>query len=1415
MGHIDEQQAVPDSRIMGVQRACRDGVDGFATTTPPRKRVALTVESTSPVNQPDLRPSSLPFAVVGIGASAGGITAIKRFLKHMPSDSGMAFVVVLHLSPKHGSTADAVLQSSTRMPVVQVLESTAIEPNHVYVISPNRHLVMDDGMLLLTELERPHGHHVAVDLFFRALADVHRTRAIAIVLSGTGSDGSVGLTRIKEQGGLTLAQSPDDCEYDDMPSHAIATGMVDFVLPAVEMPQKLLDLAANAGSITLPPNEAFDDVPGRLQAADEARQAERALHDVLGLLRERTGHDFRHYKRATVLRRLERRMQVNGVSDLAAYHRYLQSKTDETIGLLKDMLIGVTNFFRDREAFEALERDTVPVLFEGKGPGDQVRAWVAACATGEEAYSVAILLADHASRMSDPPSIQVFATDIDEAAIATARSASYPEAIITDVAPSYLRDYFTKEPQRYVVSKPVRDTVLFAMHNLLRDPPFSRLDLICCRNLLIYLDRSVQERVLEMFHFALRPGGHLFLGSSESAEAVSRYFVAVDKKNRIFQSVASTRTPRYSPALALGGFERSAALPPPARPGERRGFSFADIHQRAVEMYAPPSVVVKADGTIVHASERSGDFLRYRAGEPSHNLVSLVLPELRLELRTTLFQAAQSGKSVEARRVKVMRDGRERFVNMTARPFRDESATADFVLVLFDEIEDSMGSDGIAGAAGDDTVAARLEEELQRTREYLQSTIEQSETSTEELKASNEELQALNEELRSASEELETSKEELQSINEELTTVNQELKCKVDEISKANDDLQNLIASTDLATIFVDGRLHIKRFTPRATDLFNIIPTDIGRSLLDITHRLDYTDLAKDAQRVFDTLSQVEREVRSVDGRYFVARLLPYRTAEHRIDGALLTFFDISGRRRAEEDLRIGEERMRLVVQSTHDYAIVTTDACGLTTSWNTGAERMFGYGAQEMLGQSLDRIFTQEDRERGEPGNERLRALEHGRSVDERWHLRKDGSRFFCSGVLTPLDDGELRGFARIARDLTDVKRIESEREASLLRERRIRAEVQAGAALKDEFLAVMSHELKHPLNLINVNADLLTRLKGVREVPAAAKAAETIQRAVVGQARIIDDLLDLSRLHTGKFALALTDVDLVELVREAVEVVQADRSSSDLSIDVVLPDTVVPVLADPVRVEQMVWNLLGNAIKFTPPGGAVRVELHCEDAAARIDVIDNGQGIDPELLPRIYDMFGQAGTALQRNRGGMGIGLALVRQLVELHHGRIEVASEGVGLGTRCSIWLPLSAPCAGDGETSSASPALEDLRILVVDDARETVNSFQLLLELEGATVYPAFSGAEALAIAQAQPVDVLLSDIGMPEMDGHQLIRALRSLPQYATLPAIALSGYGRPDDVRAAIASGFTTHMTKPVTIDRLLQAITRLRPAKS
>ena len=976
--------------------------------------------------------SSLDFPVVGLGASAGGVQALLSFLENLPVDTGMAFVIVMHLSPTHESNACAVLQRATTMPVQEVKQLTYIACNNVYVISPKLQLEMNDGYLRVRAAERPIGQHVAIDLFFRTLADVHRSRSFGIILSGTGADGAVGLARLKEQGGVTIAQDPDDAEYDGMPLAAVHSGMVDFVLPVALMPQKLIDLWRNARSIILPPLEpsavpaatvktttasALPASPG--PARTQFDTTEQALRDVLALLHTRTGHDFRHYKRATVLRRIERRLQVREVADLVAYRNLLKNDPGECDALLNDMLIGVTQFFRDSEAFDALACEVLPQIFEGRAEHEQVRVWSAACSTGEEAYSLAILLKEQAQRRALPPAVQVFATDIDERAIAVARAGVYPQAIETDVSPTRLRNWFLKDGVRYRVVKPVRDTVLFAAQNIMRDPPFSKLDLISCRNLLIYLNRDRHAQILEMFHFALGGSGYLFLGGSESAESLSDYFVPVDKKHRLYRARPLAHTAQ-SPMAFRSTLSVPHAAGMQAPPVEIRKFSFAEVHQRALVLAAAPSALVNHSSETVYLSAGAGAFLHHAVGEPSRNLVAMVAPELRLELRTALFQALRGGKTIETQRIRIERDGCSEMVSMTAQPVRDPVADADFVLVLFRQSRASEDAPADNAQGGQrDAVIAGLEEDILRTKVQLQDTIEQAETSTEELKASYEELQAINGELRLATEELETSKEELQSVNEELITVNSELKRKVDETSKSNDDLQNLIVSTDIATIFVDRQMHIKRFTPRATDIFNILPGDVGRSLHDITHRLSYPELAGDGATTFATLHGVEREVSSSNGRAYLARVLPYRTDHDRIEGAILTFIDITRRQDAEARVLASEARMHLVAESMMDYAIITLDANGLITSFNKGAERIFGHREEDVLGSDFALIFTPEDRAAGAPEQERSRAREVGRADDERWHLRRDGTRVYCSGVTTRLGEGAFHGYAKIARDV------------------------------------------------------------------------------------------------------------------------------------------------------------------------------------------------------------------------------------------------------------------------------------------------------------------------------------------------------------------------------------------------------------
>ncbi len=1349
--------------------------------------------------------SRLPFPVVGIGASAGGISALTALFEALPADSGMAFVVIVHLSPDHESIIDQLIGRVTPMPIQKVSSRTPIESNHVYVISPSVQLSMNDGHIEVSPASRLRGRPVSIDVFFRTLAEVHWERSMAVVLSGTGSDGSLGIQRIKECGGVTLTQSPEDAEYEGMPASAIATGAVDFVLTAAEIGPKLASLWESALGIELPVSSDSTLAVEAPPSVDADLLAEQALQRVMLLLRERSGHDFSHYKRATVLRRLERRLQVNRLRTLPQYSEFLELHFEETQALLKDLLISVTNFFRDPEAFRALGTEFAGARTEPPHGPQMLRAWTAGCATGEEAYSVAIVLSEYAVRHCPLAAIRVFASDIDKSAIAVARAGIYPDTIVADVSAVRRHQFFSKEAGRLRVRKDLRDKVLFSFHNLLHDPPFSHVDLVCCRNLLIYLDRTTQRKVLEVLHFALRPGGLLFLGSSESAEAAGELFEAVNKKFRIYRASPVHGTRRSLPSIDLKGRCRLpfAFDPPMSVPS-----NLAEVHERLRHANATPSVLTDERANILHSTPTAGAFLRFAPGAPSRDLLDVVRPELRLELRTAIFQAAQSGQSVTARRTPMQLGGRTEWIAITARPVAQGDSR--FMLVLFDAVQSTLGADPVSTDTAADPRIALLEQELQSMRAQLQGSLGESATSTEELRASNEELQSINEELRSTTEELETSKEELQSVNEELSTVNQELKTKIEESDVVNDDLKNLIASIDIASIFVDRNLCIKRFTPAAVHLFNLIASDVGRSLLDITHRLDYPALEADIVHTLESLRVVEREVGGPQGRIYLMRALPYRTQADVIDGAVLNFVDITATRRAEEELRIGERRMRMVVESTKDYAIITFDVDGFVTSWNIGAERMFGYAEVEMIGQSMTLIFTPRDRDLGIPQDEWRRAREDGRATDERWHQRKDGSTFYCSGIVTPMYDNGLVGYAKIARDLSDAKRTEAQLEALLVKETQLRAELQAAGALKDDFLAVMSHELKHPLNLISVNAELLSRMPEVRALPTVTRAADVIRRTVIHQAKVIDDLLDLSRRQTGKLALDLAPIDWASIIAHVLDAVKGDVEERQLKVETALEPGASRVMADAVRVEQIIWNLVSNALKFSSPKGRLQVALSVDGADARLDVTDTGQGIDASFMPHVFDLFRQANRGTTRSQGGMGIGLALVKSLAEAHGGRVAVASEGIGRGSRFSVWLPLAGEVTAPRAPRRPASGVAAMHLLLVDDSVDALESFATLLSLEGATVTTASSARQALEASEGARFDLIVSDVAMPEMDGYELMALLRQMPALARVPAIALTGFGRPQDEERAMEAGFDAHLTKPVRLETLLATIAQL-----
>ncbi len=956
------------------------------------------------------------FPIVGVGASAGGLKALQQFFEHMPDDSGMAFVVILHLSPSYESNAASLLQHFTAMPVVQVTEAVPVAPNHIYVIPPTKHLTMTDGMVRLQEPGGPRERRAPIDLFFRTLADTHGRSAGGVVLSGSGADGANGLKRIKEHGGVALAQDPEEAEYPDMPRSAIATGLVDYVLPVAGLPTALVEYWRGVETLQLPAESIS-------QRDDDAE----ALSQILSLLRARTNHDFSQYKRPTLFRRIGRRMQVNAVSTLPSYLTILRAEREEVHALLRDLLISVTNFFRDQEAWLALE-SIVPQIFAGKRRDDQVRVWVAGCATGEEAYSIAMLLYEHAAALDDPPSIQIFATDIDEDAIATARQGLYPETIAVDVLPERLARFFIYEQGRYRVKKEIRDLVLFAVHNVLRDPPFSRLDLITCRNLLIYLNREVQEQLLQLFHFTLRPNGAVLLGTSESTDAAPSLFMPIDKAQRLFQrrTVPAT-TPPNMPTLPLVGPTHRHIAAAERASGDGSMRSFNELHQRLLAEYTPASVIVNEAYDIAHLSRGAGRFLEFAEGELSPNLIKLVHPDLRIELRTALFSAAQQATQIETRRTRIDLHGENRLVSLLVQPLQEPEWARGYFQVIFNDVADISDIERPVERDAE-PLMRQLEEELQRTKDQLRTMIEQYETAVEEYKAANEELQAINEELRAASEELETSKEELQSVNEELTTVNQEMKHKVEEVSQSNNDLQNLMASTEIGTIFIDRELRIKFYTPSAQLLFNLIPSDINRPLAHVTHTLDYDQLPQDAARVLETLAMITREIHSASGRWYLARLVPYRTVDNRIDGVTMTFVDITERKQSEQALRESELRLPEILQHM-PAAVLIAGPGGKITFSNAQAEAMFA-GLQNLDDERLWQPFTSAGQPSTRDRVPLARALLKGEIVvgEELRLLREDGSSRVFSVNAVPLGDRQGQIIAAVAayEDITAQRQAE-----------------------------------------------------------------------------------------------------------------------------------------------------------------------------------------------------------------------------------------------------------------------------------------------------------------------------------------------------------------------------------------------------
>lgn len=836
--------------------------------------------------------------ICAIGASAGGVSALRSLFRQLPDDLGLAYVVIVHLAPEHPSAMAEILSACTKMGVHQVTDTPKLRENCIYVIPPDRELVIEGDNVHARPFTEPRGRRAPVDLLFRSIAAA-RGDGMAVVLSGAGSDGASGVRAIHEGGGVVFAQDPNEAEFRSMPQNAIATGVVNFVASVSGLAEHIAEVAKSKGAV---------------RSLDEAGAAN-DLRRIIGFLRARTGHDFSSYKRATVMRRVLRRMQVCRLTSLAEYAEFVRKTPEEAQELFSDLLISVTQFFRDEAAYQALAAKTIGLLLDEAGE-DGIRAWSAGCATGEEAYSLAILFLEEAERSEVRLPIQIFATDLDEGALATAREGRYPRTIETDVSEERLTRFFVDEGTHYRVRKQLRDVVLFASHSVLKDPPFMRLDMIACRNLLIYLERSLQEQLLSLFHYGLKSSGVLFLGSAETADA-SEFFATLDRDARIYRALPRIR--RHMPLFPRDGSQdanRALLLAQDAQRDRHR--PPLEQHADALEKIAPPSVLVDANHQIVHLSPTAGRFIQHSAGTFSVKLSEVVRPELRLDLKVALDRALQTRVATLTHPVPILLDGEKRRVAMqiASVPVR-EGAVLQAMVVFLDAgpALDQTNDDVPAGEVGDDEVR-RLHAELKSAQELLVASRAEHGSAIEDLRAANEELQSINEEYRSTSEELETSKEELQSMNEELRTVNAELKIKLESISTAHDDLQNLTAANEIGTLFLDTKLRIRMFTPPIGDLFNVTEMDAGRSITDFTHRLRYNGVEEDARRVLRDLSPVETEVQAQDGRCFMMRLRPYRTLEDRIDGVVVTLVDITSRLRTERQLVESQQRYHTLFNS-------------------------------------------------------------------------------------------------------------------------------------------------------------------------------------------------------------------------------------------------------------------------------------------------------------------------------------------------------------------------------------------------------------------------------------------------------------------------------------------------------------------
>jgi two-component system, chemotaxis family, CheB/CheR fusion protein len=1337
------------------------------------------------VVKPRLAPSAP--CVVGIGASAGGLAALERFFDNLPERPGMAFVVVQHLSPDFKSLMDELLARHTALPIHLVEDGVSVEVNHIYLIPPRMEMIISAGRLLLSERGPQSELSLPIDTFFRSLARDCGHRAVAIVLSGGGTDGSRGIRDVRDAGGLVLVQDTGTAQFDGMPKTARDAGVAHWVLAPQDMPHVLLEHLAQSH----PARHARE-------AAERSSLDAGGIEAVYQMLEEKFGIDFTHYKPSTITRRIERRLSLAQSANIDEYVRRLRHDHDELDTLYRDLLIGVTHFFRDEDVFRMLEDRVLPDLLEQGARDQAVRLWVAGCATGEEAYSLAITLQDVMRKVGvgdgERP-VKIFATDVHRGSLERAARAIYDAEAVARVSPERLERYFLRFGDAYQVAPDIRKMIVFAQHNVMRDAPFTRVDLVTCRNLLIYLQPAAQNKALALFHFALKRGGRLLLGPSETVGALAPEFAVIDKHWRLYEKKTDMRlafdarprpAPPAEPRLTLPGVGQAPSLT-----------QLVGTYDAILETFMPPSLLVGDRGELVHAFGGASRFLRLRDGRQDLNVVDMVDPGLKMLLVGGLRRALQETNPLVFKDVRFEATGDAQPYDVTLRRIRGRATGTPHVLI---SIEETRPADRPPVAAATEVHLDQvsrdqltgLEAELLHTRENLQSAIEELETSNEELQAANEELQASNEELQSTN-------EELQSVNEELYTVNAEYQRKISELTELTNDMDNLLASTEVGTVFLDRQLKIRKFTPQIADTFALVPHDVGRPIETFAYKLDHPELVGDLRRVLSSSEPIERELRDARGKAFFLRILPYR-AKGTVDGVVLTLIDVSGLKAAEDALFHERHLLNSLMANVQD-AIYFKDRDGKFIRANQpmatrlglrAPEDVAGKTAAELPERDLGLALHRHDEAVLETGVAEHQSLEAHRSGD---------ATHWDSVTRLPLRDpaGRIVGTGVIFRDVTEQKRAEES--------------IREAVRRRDQFLAMLSHELRNPLSAI-VSATGL--LKVARAQPASERFLEVLERQTQQMTRLLDELLEASRVTENKIELRREILDLNAVVREALEAVRAQLDGRALEVTTELAAQPLLIDGDAARLQQVLVNLLNNAAKYTPMHGHVTIATGRRDGLASISVKDDGAGIPPDLIESVFELFVQSPRTLDRSAGGLGVGLSLARSLVAMHGGKVAALSDGEGKGSEFVVSLPIAgadrvvAPAPRVDERAHDCEVPGHAELVIVEDNADSRELLCELLELSGLRCRGAEGGAAALVLVEEKQPDAMIIDLGLPGMDGFELARAVRERPGGRDICLIALTGYGQPSDRERGRSAGFDAHLVKPVQPEELLTLLRKL-----